>query len=233
MAGQAPGINGFQYRDAGFGGSVIQAAGGAPVGGMATHLAHHDVGDLGPGRLHVVEVDAVVPDHGRRHDDDLTEVARIGERFLVAGQVGREDHLTEGWIQGPRGRAGEPRAVFQQNESGAIRHPVTPRSFVVTFSAEWERRWLPSMAWWPTPWPVGGAVPWREREQFRRWRRLEPPRPGPGRPVGRRQSEAARPGRATPAWPREAAPGARSGSRRAAPGTARERGPERFPRTTM
>ena len=64
------------HRDAGRREPVVEAARGAPVGGLAGQLAHHDAAHLRALRLHVLGVDPVVPDHRRGHHDDLAEVAR-------------------------------------------------------------------------------------------------------------------------------------------------------------
>ena len=87
---------------------------------------------LRPLRLHVLGVHPVVPDHRRGHHYDLAEVARVGEGLLIPGEVGGEDHFPERRVDGTRGGSGEPGAVLEQNESGAIGHPVTPRSIGLT-----------------------------------------------------------------------------------------------------
>src|SRR5579872_3039282 len=52
----------------------------------------------------------------RRHRDDLATVGRIGERLLVAGHAGVEDHLAERLAFGTEALAVQRRAVFQDQE---------------------------------------------------------------------------------------------------------------------
>src|SRR5215207_9924857 len=85
---------------------------------MAGELANDHPTHLRTRRFGILRIHAIVADHRRSHDYDLPEVARIGKRFLVAGEVGGEHHLTEGWIDGANGGAGKPVPVFEQDESG-------------------------------------------------------------------------------------------------------------------
>src|ERR1700746_1284614 len=84
-----------------------------PVRRLGRQLAHHDRGHARPVRFHVVGVDPVIPDHRRRHHDDLTEVRRIGEDFLVPGEIGREHHFGAGALEIHRCGAREPGAVLE------------------------------------------------------------------------------------------------------------------------
>ncbi len=92
----------FDHGDAGRGQPVVQAPGGAPVRRVAGELAHHDAASPAAAPTPCPPVDAVVPDHRRGHHHDLAEVARIGERLLIPGQVGGEHHFAERGIDGAR-----------------------------------------------------------------------------------------------------------------------------------
>src|SRR6185437_4325154 len=65
------------------------------------------------------------------------QVAGVGKGLLIAGEIGGEDNFTERWIDRAHGGPGEPGAVLQQNESGAIGHPVTPPSRLGLTSPSW------------------------------------------------------------------------------------------------
>src|SRR5262249_59885601 len=115
-------------------------------------------------------------DHRRSHHDDLAEITRVGEGLLIAGEVRREHNLTERRVDTATGQSREPCAVLEQNESGAIRHPVTPQSIAITASSSRQKAfrliWLaasgvprrvpsnPSAGAPPgAPPPAGGAPP--------------------------------------------------------------------------
>jgi hypothetical protein len=117
MAGEPPRVDPLQNWDAGLGEPVAQALSRPPVRGMTRELTHNDAADLRRRGLRVLRVDPVVADHRRGHHDDLAQIAGVGERFLVAGEIGGEDDLTECRIDGSSGGTGEPAAVFEQYES--------------------------------------------------------------------------------------------------------------------
>ncbi len=63
---------------------------------VAVHFAvftDDNARDLWPCGLHIIEIDAVVPDHRIRHGHNLSGVGRVGEDFLVARETGIEDDL--------------------------------------------------------------------------------------------------------------------------------------------
>src|SRR5690606_21037539 len=75
---------------------VVERAHRAPVRRAARGVAHDVPGDPDLAGLGVLVVDAGVADVGRRHDDDLPVVGRVGEGLLVAGHAGVEDDLAHG-----------------------------------------------------------------------------------------------------------------------------------------
>jgi hypothetical protein len=62
-------------------------------------------------RLDVLVIDPGVADMGIGQGDDLPRIGWIGENFLIAGQRGIEDHLTDGHAFGADGTATKYRAV--------------------------------------------------------------------------------------------------------------------------
>src|SRR6267142_7214641 len=66
-----------------------------PGRGSGGDLPDHEPGHLGMEGLDVLSVDAIVPDMGVGHDDNLAAAGGIGEDFLVSAQGGVEDHLTK------------------------------------------------------------------------------------------------------------------------------------------
>ena len=101
--------------------------------------------DLRPAGLHVVGVHAVVADHRRRHHDDLAEVARVGERLLIAGEIGGEDHFTEGGVDRSRSGAGNQAPSSSKTKAGrsVIRSPRR-RSTSFSVVGSGHRRWAPA-----------------------------------------------------------------------------------------
>jgi hypothetical protein len=120
VPGEPTGVDPFEHGNARSPKPVIQALGRTPVGEMARKLPHHYPADLRMLRLGILGIDSVIADHRRGHHHDLTQVARISERFLVAGVVGGEHHLTECRIDGSRRAPREPGAILEQDESGAV-----------------------------------------------------------------------------------------------------------------
>src|SRR5689334_12766522 len=228
MSSQAPGVHALDHGHSGRAQPVFQTASGAPVRRMPGKLPDNHSAHLREGRLHVVFVHAVIANHRRRHDDDLSQVARVGKRLLVSSQVRGEHHFTKRRRQWPRAAAGKPGAVLQQNESGAIGHPITPLSpiSVLTSSVAEEPR---------CPAPV-----WRGRPKEEALVRSKEPRCYP-LPVWMSKArvllDQAEPTAAEPVpeprdWPPGASPATRSSSRRAEPATTRVRVPGKCRRTT-
>ena len=87
-------------------------------------LAHDHRARVDPVRLHVRPRDPVVADQRVREDDDLTGVARVGDRLLVARHGGVEDHLARADIGGAHGLAVKAGAVLEQQVGGA--HATAP-----------------------------------------------------------------------------------------------------------
>ena len=74
-----------------------QVGRGAPVGDDGRKVADDETSDVRTGGFEVVFIDAVVADLRGRHGDDLAEVGRVGEDFLVAGHARVEhDFAAEG-----------------------------------------------------------------------------------------------------------------------------------------
>src|SRR5437870_13098822 len=118
VARSRPSIEGLAAGDARGGEPVRQCTRGPPVGRLHRELAHHDARDARAVGLDVVRIDAVVADHRRRHHDDLAEIRRVGEDFLIPGEISREDDLGIRGLERHRRGAGEPRAVFEQHVGG-------------------------------------------------------------------------------------------------------------------
>src|SRR5579863_7078098 len=124
---QVPGERaGAGDRDAGdplAGQLVLQAAFGPPAGDDRGQLADHVAADPDPPRLVVLVVDAGVADVRGGHRDDLAAVGRVGQRLLVAGHPGAEDHLAERLAVGAERPPMKGPSVFQQQQ----RRPFCPR----------------------------------------------------------------------------------------------------------
>ena len=85
-----------------------------------------DPGRVHPGRLRALVGDAVVADHRRGEADDLPDVARIGDRLLVAAHRGREDGLAEGAAVRRDRLAAEDRSRPRARDSPLIRRVRDP-----------------------------------------------------------------------------------------------------------
>src|SRR5882724_11780683 len=108
MSGEPARVDAFDYRHTGLSQPLVEAAGRAPIRSLARELAHHHAANLWAWRFHVVEIDAVVADHRRRHHHDLAEITRVGECLLIASEVGGEDDLTESRVETTPGRTRKP-----------------------------------------------------------------------------------------------------------------------------
>ena len=116
--GQRPGAADGDAGDA-LGAQVgIQVTGGPPAGGEPGWLAHHVAADPDPAGLGVFVVDAGVADVRGGHGDDLAAVRGIGQRLLVTGHPGVEDHLAERLAVRAEGRAVQRGAVLQDEQGG-------------------------------------------------------------------------------------------------------------------
>ena len=106
---------------------VVQAAPGPPARGEPGRLADHVAADPDPVRFRVLVVDAGVPDVRRGHRHDLPGVRRVGQRLLVAGHPGVEDHLAERLAARAEALAAQRRAVLEHQDRGlgTARHRVT------------------------------------------------------------------------------------------------------------
>ena len=95
------------------GGESDHAAAAQPGRKLGPDVAHHDPLALHPVGLHAVLVDAVRADQRIAEAQDLCDVARVGDRLLVAGHRGREAGLAGGHPGRADRDAGEDRAVLQ------------------------------------------------------------------------------------------------------------------------
>ena len=117
-------VDSGQRRDAAVGQPGEPTALG--VGGVLAidRLAHDHRARVDPIGLHVRPRDPVVTDHRVREDDDLTGVAGVGNRLLVARHGGVENHLARADIGGAHGLPVEAGAVLEQQVGGA--HATAP-----------------------------------------------------------------------------------------------------------
>ena len=120
--GQRPGAADGDAGDALVAQVGIQVAGGPPAGGEPGGLAHHVAADPDPAGLGVFVVDAGVADVRGGHGDDLAVVRGIGQRLLVTGHPGVEDHLAERLAVRAEGRAVQRGAVLQDEQGGVGVH---------------------------------------------------------------------------------------------------------------
>ena len=93
----------------------------AGAGGVAG--AGHDHGAR-PGAVALVvpRAGAVVADHRRGEAEDLPEVRRVGDRLLVAGHPGGEDHLAERGARRAARSAASRTRPSSRTTPGAVRH---------------------------------------------------------------------------------------------------------------
>ena len=151
----------------------VQVPGGPPAGREPGRLAHHVTADPDLARLGILVVDARVADVRRGHRDDLAAVRRIGQRLLVPGHPGVEDHLAERLALRAEGGAVQRGAVLQ-DEQGRVRH-VSACPFRPAFRRARSGR---RAGRWPPP---GRAVPSRRTGCCGSWTRrpASPPRRAP------------------------------------------------------
>ena len=95
VPGQRPGAGDGDAGDALGAQLVVQAPLRPPVRGQPGRLADHVPADPDPPRFGVLVVDPGVADVRCGHRHDLAGVGRVGQRLLVAGHAGVEDHLAE------------------------------------------------------------------------------------------------------------------------------------------
>ena len=84
-----------------------------PVAGQFTVFPDHETLHLGPPRLDVDRIDAVVADERVGHRDNLAPVGWVGEDFLVSGDAGIEDDLALAFTGRAEGFSLVAGAVFQ------------------------------------------------------------------------------------------------------------------------
>ena len=80
------------------------------AGGLAV-LPHHEAAHLHCPRLEIVRIDAVVPNEGIGHRDDLSGVGGVCEHLLVAGHAGVEHNFSRDVPARAEGLAFKGRAV--------------------------------------------------------------------------------------------------------------------------
>src|SRR5690606_13957902 len=92
---------------------VAELSLGAEIASDAAVLAHNESRKVGLSALDVFPIDAVVPDLGIGHRDNLSAIAGIGEDLLVAGHRRIKDDLSV-YLAGSAERdAGVDGSIFQ------------------------------------------------------------------------------------------------------------------------
>lgn len=89
------------------------------VGSDSRVVANDETSNRDVAALHILRRDAVVPDFGRGHDQDLPGVGRIGQRLLVPAHGGVEDDLSAHRNPSTEPSPGENRAVLQRETDTA------------------------------------------------------------------------------------------------------------------
>ncbi len=120
--GQHPGA---AYGDAGhaLGPEVgVQVPRRPPAGGEPGRLAHHVAADPDPPGFGVFVVDAGVADVRGGHGDDLAAVRGVGQRLLVSGHAGVEDHLAERLALRAEGGAVQRGAILKHQQGASFGH---------------------------------------------------------------------------------------------------------------
>src|ERR1700693_211758 len=120
-----------------------------PVAGNGGEFADHQAFDVRARCLLICLVGTVVADLGIREDDNLTGIRGISEDFLIAGDGGVEDHLSESVFLRTKALALEDRSVFQ-GENSLIQSglpPVRSRRSVTIIEARFSIRFLVSSFW--------------------------------------------------------------------------------------
>ena len=95
VTGQRPRVDALDPDDALFREPRVQVRGGAPVRAEAADFPDDESRQPGPGGFPVFGNDAVVPDQGIGHGDDLAAVGGIRENFLVPADGRVENDLAE------------------------------------------------------------------------------------------------------------------------------------------
>ena len=120
VAGERPGVDAADADDALGVQLLVEAARRAPGARPAGRVAHDVAGNPHPAALRVLVVDAGVADVRGGLHHDLARVARVGQRFLVAGHARREDRFAEGLPRRAIGVAGEAAAVFEHEHRARL-----------------------------------------------------------------------------------------------------------------
>ncbi len=94
--GERPGVDAGDAHDAVTDEVVVERRVRAVVRHDAARVAHHVPGHPDAAGLGVLVVHTRVADVRRGLHHDLPGVGRVGQRLLVPGHAGREDHLTQG-----------------------------------------------------------------------------------------------------------------------------------------
>ena len=113
MAGECPGVEALDADNAVLLQPFLQAILRTPITGTFAAFFDNEPFDLRSHRFEVSLIDAIIPDQRIGHGDDLTFVGWIGQHFLVARQVGVEDHLAKGLARCSEGFAPEHGTVFK------------------------------------------------------------------------------------------------------------------------
>ena len=121
VAGEAAGVDAGDARNAVTAQEVVQAAGCPPVAVAAGQVAHDHAPAVGPRRLRVGVVGAVVADVGIGEGDDLTRVGRVRDHLLVPAHHRVEDDLSGGDGRGGSHRLALEHLPVAQHQQGRLR----------------------------------------------------------------------------------------------------------------
>ncbi len=110
---QLPGVETGDAHHAGSLQVAVQRLLGAPVAGRLAQVSHHHSHRVGVSRLLVLRVGPDVAHLRRGHGDDLADVARVGQNFLVPGHRRVEDHLANALAGGAKGSAFQHHSIRQ------------------------------------------------------------------------------------------------------------------------
>jgi len=112
-ADEGAGVDALNADDAGFLEVFVEAFGGAIVAGGAAEFLDNKAAEGELGTFDVFGVDAVVPDEGVGHRDDLATVRGIGEDLLVPGHASIEADLAIDFAFGTKIDTGIDSSVFE------------------------------------------------------------------------------------------------------------------------
>jgi hypothetical protein len=122
--GQCAGVDARKPDDAAGLEPGVEMSGGAVVGrlGDVGFQNHADRADMGCGGevLDVLLIGADVADVGESEGDDLAQVGRVGEYFLIAGQRGVEADFGAGLAGGADTMAADNRSVGKDQHGGRL-----------------------------------------------------------------------------------------------------------------